>query len=102
MEFVSFVKDWMFESRSFPFFGPSWVAMFLVVGVEVGEKGRVDGVHLHQLPLLPPGVLQLPRLKEAGEGGVWEAEGGGGGHDRHRWVRRVSHSLQMFLYFLLF
>ena len=72
--------------------------MFLVVGVEVGEKGRVDGVHLHQLPLLPPGVLQLPRLKEAGEGGVWEAEGGGGGHDRHRWVRRVSHSLQMFLY----
>ena len=70
MEFVSFVKDWMFESRSFPFFGPSWVAMFLVIGVEVGEESRVDGVHLHQLPLLPPGVLQLPRLKEAGEGGV--------------------------------
>ena len=44
--------------------------MFLVVGVEVGEEGRVDGLHLHQLPLLPAGVLELPRLKEAGEGGV--------------------------------
>ena len=73
--------------------------MLLFVGVEGGEEGGVDGVHLHHLPLLPaPRVLELTRLKEAGEGGVREAEGGGGGHHRHRWVRRVSHSLQMFLY----
>ena len=62
--------------------------MLLVVGVEVVEEGGVNGVHLHQLPLLPPAprVLELTRLKEAGEGGVREAEGGGGGHHRHRWV----------------
>lgn len=71
--------------------------MLLFVGVEGGEEGGVDGVHLHHLPLLPaPRVLELTRLKEAGEGGVREAEGGGGGHHRHRWVRRVSHSLHIF------
>ena len=52
--------------------------------------------HLDQLPVLRGGVLELnPWLEEAGEGRVGEGEGGGGRHHRHRWVRRVSHSLEM-------
>ena len=53
-------------------------------------------MHLDQLPVLRGGVLELdPRLEEAGERRVGEGEGGGGRHHRHRWVRRVSHSLEM-------
>ena len=86
--------DWKFELWLLPFFGPSWVAVVLIVGVEVGEEGGVNGLHLNKISLLPR-VFELPRLKEAGEGGVREAERGSGGHHWHWWIRRVSHSLEM-------
>ena len=85
----------IFQSWLFPFFGSSWVAMVLIV--EVRKEGGVDRVNFHQVPLLSPGaVLQLPRLEEAGEGGVREGEGGGGGHHGYRWVGRVRYSLETF------
>ena len=57
---------------------------------------KTSTLHLDQLPVLRGGVLELnPWLEEAGEGRVGECEGGSGRHHRHRWVRRVSHSLEM-------
>ena len=67
-----------------------------MVIMRVEKKTSTWTFHLDQLPVLRGGVLELnPWLEEAGERRVGEGEGGGGRHHRHRWVRRVSHSLEM-------
>ena len=67
-----------------------------MVIMRVEKKTSTGTLHLDQLPVLRGRVLELnPWLEEAGEGRVGKGEGGGGRHHRHRWVRRVSHSLEM-------
>lgn len=68
----------------------------LLLRVEGVEEGGVDGLHLHQLPLIRgAGELEVAALVGGEEGGLGEGEGGGGGrHHGHRRVGGVRNALQ--------